>query len=273
MRCIVLVRYSVWTLAGRTSWRIGRNPDPRAYREALFHPDRLGAHAFLFERLTLPSILSQTRPPAEDWFRLVVFTSTELPQPNRVNLEAMLAPHPWARLVPMAPDEPYDLCRTVSGIAGEFAAGSDQPFVFATARMDDDDALSRSFFELLEPHCVTGNVGTIVSLARGYWAEFDSRNRSLTRFAVSIRPKIAAGLAMIHRFDPLSGMLEPAATRCIYDAGSHTFVDRKYPVIVDTTQPAFLRTRYEASDSYEPARALRPECDRDEVRLAFDLFD
>jgi len=167
MRCIVLVRYSVWTLAGRTSWRIGRNPDPRAYREALFHPDRLGAHEFLFERLTLPSIVSQTRPPAEDWFRLVVFTSTELPQPNRVNLEAMLAPHPWTRLVPMEPDEPYDLCRIVSGIAREFASGSDEPFLFATARMV---ALDWNLF-IENRQALAGGLGNPVTISPGVTAD------------------------------------------------------------------------------------------------------
>jgi hypothetical protein len=50
-------------------------------------------------------------------------------------------------------------------------------------------------------------------------------------------------------------------------------VDRKYSLIVDTAQPAFLRTRYPASDSYDSARVFRSECGADEVRQAFNLFE
>jgi hypothetical protein len=272
MRCILIVRYSLWSLPGRRSWWIGRQPDARAYRDALFSTARLDAHQFLFERLTLPSLVRQTHPPAPDWFRLIVVTSTELPEPYRGNLKSMLAGYGWAQVIESAPDEPYDLCRAVPGIVREFAAGSDGPLLYATVRMDDDDALGRRFFELLGRYCAAHAVGSVVSLARGYSAELDWAGRRLIRFSPQCIPKIAAGLAMVHRYDRSARVSEPAYP-CIYAAGNHNLIDRCCPIIVDTSEPAFLRTLHTASDSYRPGRGGGRFCSREEVRLAFDLFE
>lgn len=246
MRAIVIVRYSILTLTGMNSWRVGRTGNGAEYRERLFEPGRLEAHEFLFQHLTLPSLVNQSKALSPDWFRLVVLTSSVLPEPYRRNLDLMLAPHAWARVVTVKPEEPMNACAAVPGIVEEFARGSAEQMVYSTIRLDDDDALTPDFLDCLEAYSRPEFAGFVVSLARGYTAEFDPVTRRFGTFYAEYRPKLALGLAMIHlhKTGKHAGKFD-----CIYAAGNHTSIDQRLPVILDASRPVFLRTVHRHSDT------------------------
>lgn len=114
-------------------------------------------HRFdLFERFCLPSVLGQT----SDRFQWLLFLDAETPDPFRRRMDALAAEH---AIHPVYIDQfSYDLVKAV-------VLEQVQPGVthLITTRMDNDDAISRSFVETVHAHFL-GQEMTFLNFLYGY---------------------------------------------------------------------------------------------------------
>src|SRR5690606_24473360 len=75
----VMIRYSILSDNIGIGWVLGRDDDFENYRANLFAADRMEARQDLFERITLPSLVNQTKCPSSDWLTVFVMVSEEMP--------------------------------------------------------------------------------------------------------------------------------------------------------------------------------------------------
>lgn len=160
-------------------------------RKILFRPERLEKRFATFENLTIPSLAAQT----DKKFVFLTLTSDELPSPYRTRLDALAERHPFMRVL-------YKPVDRASKIFNEEYAemGHNLPDVLQF-RLDDDDAVSRSYIKELR------KFGQAIAAADG------GRNFSITHpsvlFAAEINGNVllrkrhyihtSAGQAMRHK--------------------------------------------------------------------------
>nr|WP_245218757.1 glycosyltransferase [Rubellimicrobium aerolatum] len=260
------MRFSV-LVAQRESWAIGRGRSEADYRRTLFDDERLALHHFLFENLTLPSLAAQVPAPSEEFVRLYVITSSELPPRHLSALEQACARHRWVRIVRVPPD-----ARSVAHgdhIRDFLAEAGHGEGTYAHVRLDDDDALSSDFLSRIAAFATPGNVGACVSLARGYLLSFDSGRRRLTQVVDYRLPMAAQGLAHLGAYKDRAPVGKPAN---VYGLGHHLRVDTKVPVILDSRAPAFIRTNHEGSDVQFGGRKSFPAGEPVDPRDLLTLF-
>lgn len=259
---VLIVRYSLYSQALAGNWRIGRR-SVSDYKKRLFAPQRLALHQELFKDITLPSILCQTRAPSVEWFTLLLITSTELPAVNRRFIHDLLQPYDWARIVEM-PAEQTDIASAVTEVAGCFASGSS----YLTTRLDDDDGLAADFFERMGKYVNPRFEGYCISFGKGFAASYKGPGQF--DYWQYYRPKTAAGLSMVHTAD--GDEARPAKPASILQAGNHTQVDTRRPLIVDSREPAFIRVVHDQADSGSASRLKKkplPPAEPDEVKRYF----
>lgn len=75
----VMIRYSVLSKGRSKSWVVGKKGFDE-YRKELFHPERLKARQELFEKITLPSLVHQTKRPSKEWLTVYILVSEEMPK-------------------------------------------------------------------------------------------------------------------------------------------------------------------------------------------------
>ena len=209
----------------------GKSPEER--REILFDPDRLAQRFRLFEALTLPSLTAQED---QNW-RAVVLYSTELPSAFQARLLDGLIAHDAIHPVAVAPHEPLGRV-----LRREMDAIADKDALRAAFRLDDDDALARSFLSRLRGLLTTYAADqTAVSFARGHILKTEEDGSGF-RLAEAVRNfGIGCGLTLITR-----GRDE----RDIFQLGPpHRRVDEAFPTIADARAPVFLCTAHPGNDS------------------------
>lgn len=238
----VLIRYSV-LIENTKSWVIANN-DVDSYRAKLFEPVRLYKHLELFKTITLPSLENQTKKPDRSWLRVVIITSQDLPEWNKVELELLAEKYNWL-------DIDYLPTRGVSleRMLFEDLAKDNQDTLVATVRLDDDDALAANFFEKLGDYTNSENIGYGLSFGKGYAGFYDFAQNKYHKIVDYYYPKFSAGLVYFNLYKAEESEFEFNSIKTIFNAGGHSKIDRNIPTILDSREPMFIRTMHDQSDS------------------------
>ena len=245
----VAIRYSVLFAHGR-GWRLADGRSPEAYRAALFAPERLAERLTLFAGVVLPSLAAQTLPMRKGVREVVLLVSAEMPADGLARLRAAIAAFDWIRLAAVPPDA-----------AGIPMTGPDT--IFASVRLDDDDALARGFMARISGYVRPEYAGRVITFPSGISAFLDQHLR-YARFANRWTAKETMGMSYI------AGPGTPFGS--VYHLGHHGKVHRAAPLLSDPQGPMYLRTIYAGQDSLALART-RPGApvSRQEVEQHFAL--
>ncbi|WP_083916888.1 glycosyltransferase [Thioalkalivibrio sp. ALJ24] len=229
------------------------------HKQQIFDDERLSTRMRTFETFTLPSISAQ-QIPAEPNVEIVhlVLTSTELPPDFLRKLESLADQHAHLRVVKVAPGScglandahPANIDAAIRQQVHEKCEKNEEPVLFATVRLDDDDALSTQYVKTLCGHLGPDMAGYVFSMPVGFLCELDATQRNMTDLRHWSFPKIALGLAYFNRYEPDSGgRYFDEETFHIHNCGSHVSIDTRYPVIIDSRYPGYLATVNGVNDS------------------------
>ena len=260
----VMIRYSL-LLEKSKSWKLASN-DTNVYRENLFNDSRLNEREQLFKKLALPSLAHQTilkdnyqsyisnnvDKPSRIEYQVFVATSEELPEQHKKNLESITKNMPWLN-INYLPTKGVKFESIVTNYVEKLYKETQETILYSSVRLDDDDILSDRFFEYLSKYTTIENVGHVVTLANGYAGFYDFEKSAYREIYDYFYPMVAMGLAYISKFDKNGYANESVKT--VFSTGSHTRVNRKFPLITDGIKPAYVRTLYEGSDSHDVKRA------------------
>jgi hypothetical protein len=267
----LITRYSVVGKAQHT-WNLAREASSHSdYKARLLAPERLRARLSVFRSVTIPSILAQLPTDAE--LHWIILIAADLPAEQLAELSEALAPVERGgvsvSLVKVADsDEAADVQQGVypgMGMAARLAitaALGDQAAVFASVRLDDDDALAAGYLSALSPYLAPEFVGKHVSFPRGIQAVYSPGARALTDARVVDKPLIALGLAFINSFD---GNEFFAPEVHVLNFGNHSDVIAKTTVINDRGLLAYLRVLTETSDLGDGQQLNHPPASRAEI--------
>lgn len=112
----------------------------------------------------------------------------------------------------------------------------------------------------------------IVSFPLGIEANYASDIKAINRCIKIDYPKIAAGLAHIASYDAENGGFQEKC-RNIHQAGNHTKVDIKHPMVLDHTSITYLRLGHEHQDGGITKGKKEHEIGKKELLAAFSLPD
>lgn len=259
----LVTRYSVVS-KGQHTWQIARQAsDFESYRSAVLDEDRLERRLRLFREITIPSVCTQaTQGAALNWLVLV---AAELPAQHRSALahELELATAAGVRVLILPVAASDDAADPAGGLfAGVGQAirmtlesdfdGADQ--MFATVRLDDDDALAGDFTSRLEAYLKPEFAGMHVSFSRGLQAIYI--DGTLTDARLVDKPLIALGLAFVSTYEPASGFAHPEIH--VHGFGNHARLSERTPVILDGSKVSFLRTLDSSSDLGDAGHSKNP---------------
>jgi hypothetical protein len=250
---IALTRFS-WPGLGGFQTRHAALAERRA---ALYAPERLALRLRLFQALTLPALAAQTDPD----FTLGVLIGPDLPGWARDRLEGALAALPQARLIARPPGPHRAVLREVmAGLRRNPAA------MAAQFRMDDDDAVGRSFVARLR--AIAGQHAALAE-GRGYFG---------VDFVTGWEAE--AGPAGLHAAPlQLSGLgvaqalvVAPGRDKATFDFAHHRM--HRFMAVLSLPDPdMFLRGLHDQNDS-RPARRALPALDaagEAHLRAAFGI--
>ena len=210
-----------------------------ARRAALYDPRRLSRRLAWFEHVLLPGLLLQQDPD----FTLVLLLGEDLPDPWHARLLALVAELPQVRVEYAAPGEHRAIC-------AEAMRKHLDPEARLTAqfRLDDDDAICRSFVQRIRRDLglmdrLQGKHGALaLDYAKGFLLREDQG-------ALTVEPVLAQGWA------PGMVLVLPTDTgRFVLDYPHHQ-IWKRMPVLSLVDQIMFVRGAHEGNDS----RILRLE--------------
>lgn len=239
----IMIRYSILAKS-RSAWVIGRDVSDDEYREKLFSESRLNMHEFLFSNVTLPSIEAANKPIEVE---VLIFTSVFLPQKYMERLKGIVNQYSWARLITL--DDSDRAARMMDQHLLKEVRKDGQSKVFSTVRLDDDDALSKNYFENLAKYTDDKYLGFAVSFHKGLKGRFEGDTYS--NFEVANYPKCAQGLAFVSKYE---GGEHTPPDLSIYSLGNHTKIDEKHPVILDASFVSYIRTMHVESDIFRKGK-------------------
>jgi hypothetical protein len=242
------------------------------YREVLFADSRLDLRFALFENITVPSLRPNLQHPDA---HLLVLASKAMPEKLAIRLENSLSG------IKNSTIRYCDPILSVDGEAGtairellaKKGVAKEEKGAVATVRLDDDDALSRNFCQLLDPYVRPELSEFWVSFPVGVRMSIEGTRVVLTK---AYLPKTSQGLSRIVSLgDFLTSDFGTA-----YGLGGHARVDTRAPVILDGRHVAYVRTNHKDNDSgmrrLEAARhwiqvSAEPDIMLDEFKENFDL--
>ena len=260
---LVLIRYSV--LSYKTlGWRLNRDNDICEYKKILFNDNRLAERLKGFKNIVLPSLMAQTIRLDPNMFRIIVLTSNELPIAHLNALRSTLAPYKWANIHQI----PADI-----SVGAEFQNISSQTLIdmgikigpYASVRLDDDDALSRGYFERLSKYITTDNLGKVVSFPLGYLGKYDHDEQRYTSFAMHDEDFTAQGLASICHFDG------KRVDGTIFSFGNHTKIAVNHPYILDRLGRFYIWSIYPSQDTRGRGWREVTTINEENVRIDFEF--
>lgn len=245
----IVIRYSL-LLEDFKAWIIARKEEG-SYKDTLFDSERLNGRLDLFKTLTLPCLAQQNliekRLEGTNIYKTQVFlaTSEQLPELHKQELNKLAEKYEWLNICYL-PSRGTKLESVVTNYVEELYNELRKPILYSNIRLDDDDILSSNFLNRLESYITEENIGRVISLAKGYYGVYDSKSNSFTHISDLFSPKLALGLALINKYDDKGYHYE---LKSIYEAGNHTRIDHRLPVITDGRIPAYIRTVHSHADS------------------------
>ncbi len=216
--------------------------DLAALEAQLYDPARLERRFYLFEALTLPSLLAQTDPD----FETILLIGDSFPQAARDHLARILAPLRGARIVALPPRPHF--AATQSGFAAVERAGATHLTGF---RLDDDDALDMDFIARLRRSVsrllpLAAPKPLVVGYNHGVFLELTPKGNSA--YAVVEKLPLGIGLAMTVPW----GNPENIFRR------NHRLLPQFYTTFTDALTPSFIRTVHADNDSEPYSSGRKP---------------
>ena len=229
------------------------------HKQHLFDEQRLSIRMRTFENLTVPSIREQEIPENSNVKVIhLVLTSTELPTAFMDRLERLADQSNPMRIIRIAPgsyaaasdDNPRSLDAAIRSCVNQECLAINEPALFATVRIDDDDALSKAYTKTLCSHLSPHTAGYVFSLPSGFLGEIDPDCGKIIDLRYWHFPKIALGLAYFNQYDPNDGAsFFDEQIFHIHNCGSHVTIDHRLPVILDSRALGYLATVNGVNDS------------------------
>lgn len=233
-KVIGFCRYSVVTAESK-AWQVGRNNERDEYVATVLDDRRLKNRLELFRKVTLPSIAGQSITLDSSWFKFCVFVSDSMPKSAYECLAEAVSSYSWCRIVPVGKER-----GALSGKVSDEVENFVNDEVFSSFRLDDDDALAKSYIEKLLNLCREEYIGYAVTFPSGCKAYYDYDKGLYSKAAEHWRPNTSQGLAYIAN--------RHSKVRHVFELGNHARVDRRYPVISYPYGPMYIRTFHEGND-------------------------
>nr|WP_298410322.1 glycosyltransferase [uncultured Halomonas sp.] len=236
----VMIRYSVLSMS--RSWKLNKSNEFNSYKEKLFDRARLEEREKVFKLITLPSIKNMNSTEVT----VLIFVSESMPDEYFDRLSNLVSPHRNFKLVKLCYEESINLQMnaTIETMLKEMG----EDVVYSTIRLDDDDAVSKNYLELLSGYLNHGFVGYCISFSSGYGAIVN--DEKITEIYKICVPKIAIGIAWINFFDAAGSTFEHTEVS-VYSLGNHMKVDEKVPTVIDPREFAWIRTIHKDSDIFD----------------------
>lgn len=231
-------RYSLFipdSAAWRASSRDGRASDQ--YKNYLYDPDRLDFRDKIFNELTVPA-LADAAEDHDVWH--IVSYSESLPEKYVESLKRTAEKFQFIVLQEL-PDGVSDWGRSEAIIKQKLGSG-----VFGRYRLDDDDVLSRHYFDVVERFVGPDYVGMVVSLPLGVEALYS--NGHFFNFREAHVPMNSMGMLYVSELHQNGTIRSPRAH-------AHDKADRFAPVIMDASKIGYLRTNHGGQDNMLRHRA------------------
>lgn len=225
-------RYSLFVPdsgAWRASSAAGRKVSD--YRNYLYAPERLDFRERVFTKLTVPSLAVAAE--AHEVCHIVSY-SESLPEKYIDSLRQTAEEYPFIVLQEL-PDGVSDWGRSEQIIKEKVGVG-----VFGRYRLDDDDLLSKHYFDVMGRYIRPEFVGMVVSLPRGIEAIYSQGH--YFNFREAHVPMNSMGMLYISELDQQGKIHAPRA-------GAHDKADRLAPVILDASKIGYLRTNHTGQDN------------------------
>ena len=246
----VIIRYSILSVS--KAWKLSTTDNLDSYKKKLFSEERLSAKALFFDGLVLPSLQKSIEKAESLNVKVLLYTSAYLPDEHRARLEGLKQTSLNANIFYLT--EHQDFHAAVRKDIHELMKNEFADDVYATVRLDDDDALDVGFLTRLEKYIAPGFVNHVVTQPLGYECLYDKNRACLSKSIKIDYPKVAVGLTKIHLFNAD----KPASTESIYDAGNHTKVDKKHRLINEKSgRMAYVKLAYAEQDTAEAGFARR----------------
>lgn len=201
------------------------------YRRYLYSPERLAFRERIFTTLTVPAIENA----AENFdIRHIVSYSQSLPDQYKDSLQDTAEKFPFLVLQEL-PDGVSDW-----GPAEQRIKKLIKPGVFGRYRLDDDDVLSKHYFELMSKYIKDEFAGMVVSLPLGIEAIYHDDH--FYNFREVHVPMNSMGMLFVSKLGDDGTVFGPRA-------GAHDKADRIAPVIIDSRKLGYLRVNHTGQDN------------------------
>tara|TARA_Y100001970_G_C14241501_1_gene865180 strand:+ start:1161 stop:1814 length:654 start_codon:yes stop_codon:yes gene_type:complete len=204
MLVYVITRFSIFDYDFK-GYKLTRDLDIEEYKSYLFSKERLDYKFNSFEKITLPSIVSQTN----DNYIWEIYTSEYLPIEYKNRLLASTNKYKNIKIFFINSFKEFNKSNKIEG-------------KYCTVRLDDDDGLNKNFVEILQKY--KDKTKEIISFPEGKKCTI-SNNKIIYGENVEIK-NIAIGLCAIDMD--------------IYNCGEHTKVNNKFKVTYDMTPDMYL---------------------------------
>lgn len=229
------------------------------HKQKLFDIRRLSIRMRTFESLTVPSIRDQEIPEnANAKIIHLVLTSTELPPEYMGQLEQLAAQYNHIQIIKINPgsqadgndNNPRSLDSAIRRCVCKECSETQESILFATVRIDDDDALSKTYTKTLCSHLNPHSVGYVFSIPSGILCVADPDRGCLLDPRYWYFAKNAMGLAYFNKFENKNGpgFFDDQIFH-IHNCGSHVDIDHRFPVILDSRTLGYLATTNGVNDS------------------------
>lgn len=247
-------------MAKTSSWVVSRDNQLDEYRKILFDSNRLTARENVFKKITLPSLQKIHEKKASDInFVVNILTSTELPKENLDFLKSLSNENSFINVIVQDP-QTASVTKDLSDYLNNVKDGE----MYASVRLDDDDALSSKWLEELISYMKPEFNEFIVALSNGYAAEVDDSGqiKKLAKYKWRFG---SVGLAYLK--------IKSESNKSIFNFGNHLHVDEKARTISYGGEDYFLRTfnKYNDSNCYFPNQPLIEESNIDSILSKFGL--
>lgn len=232
------IRYSLFSTKFMQSWRSARGLSEKDYMDFLYNKDRMDFRQNTISKITIPSIdgsINLLKNKEDLEVTVFILTSKKMPQHNQDFLEQLEQKYSFLKIAYL--EENDDLAKPENDYISKFVQPDD---IVASIRLDDDDAVSNNFISKIYKLMDLNIDAFAVSLCDGYGVELNP-DLSIKRLGDYNSKFIAAGLAYIYKF--------PKSKISVYHLGTHTNIDYKIPVLVDSSFKSFIRTFHHFNDS------------------------
>ncbi|MCK0770249.1 glycosyltransferase [Chromohalobacter canadensis] len=268
-RVYFVMRYSILSRE-KKGWNIGREQEFEEYKRLLFEQNRLDCHYNIFSKYVVPSLEKQSAGLSD--VKLLVYTSKDLPEKARRDLNATVRDKTWIEVIDLDPEDKF--FDKVRDYIEKDNKGKNS--TIATVRLDDDDFLATDYLKMLWKYVREDFVGFSVTFPAGFICRLDKENYKLTESLSMKVPKTASSLAYISSYDGVSGKFKSKFSH-IYAVGNHTKVDSKSAMIADYSAPAYVRTSYDEQDTrdanFVKLKEKSPSAKSAELIKRFNLTD